>query len=70
MLNSLLEYEPSIFLGRLARNIANLSKELPKALLLTANTTSAFELHSSINKGKLYNFEILIEFNNLVYIRC
>jgi hypothetical protein len=42
-----------IFIGRLAKNIATLSKELPKALLISAHSTPpAFELRSSINKGK------------------
>lgn len=43
--------EVSIFLGRLARNIALLSKELPKSLTLSTETIPVFELRSSINKG-------------------
>lgn len=44
--------EMSIFLGRLTRNIALLSKELPKSLLLSAEANPIFELRSRINKGK------------------
>ncbi|KAI7890016.1 uncharacterized protein EV154DRAFT_422723 [Mucor mucedo] len=46
--------ELSIFLGRLTRNIALLSKELPKSLLLSAETTPIFELRSRINKDPNY----------------
>ncbi|KAI9265716.1 hypothetical protein EDC94DRAFT_634171 [Helicostylum pulchrum] len=46
--------ELSIFFGRLARNIAYLSKELPKALLLSVDTAPIFELRSSVNKDPKY----------------
>lgn len=47
--------EVSIFLGRLARNIGLLSKELPKAISLsTEENKPVFELRSSINKDVKY----------------
>ncbi|KAI8887546.1 hypothetical protein K501DRAFT_174989 [Backusella circina FSU 941] len=53
----------SIFFGRLAKNIAMLSKELPKALLLTDESTPVFELRSGVNKDPRLN-EIQKEFTN------
>lgn len=45
----------SIFLGRLARNIGLLSKELPKAISLsTEENKPVFELRSNINKDIKY----------------
>lgn len=47
--------EVSIFLGRLARNIGLLSKELPKAISLsTEENKPVFELRSSISKDVKY----------------
>ncbi|KAK4518497.1 RNA export factor gle2 [Mucor velutinosus] len=47
--------EVSIFLGRLARNIGLLSKELPKAISLSIDDNKpVFELRSSINKDAKY----------------
>lgn len=46
--------EISIFIGRLARNIATLSKDLPKSLNLSAEVVPIFELRSSINKSPQY----------------
>ncbi|CAO3650291.1 unnamed protein product [Mucor hiemalis] len=46
--------EISIFLGRLARNIATLSKDLPKSLSLSAEVVPIFELRSSINRSPQY----------------
>lgn len=54
------ENELSIFFGRLARNIAYLSKELPKALLVSVDTAPIFELRSSINKGKFKYISLFI----------
>jgi hypothetical protein len=41
-----------LFIARIARNIALSSKELPKALALSAETLPAFVLRSEVNKGK------------------
>lgn len=47
--------EVSVFLGRLARNIGLLSKELPKAISLsTDDSKPVFELRSSISKDAKY----------------
>lgn len=43
----------SISLGRLAKNISTLSKQVPKSLSLVTETAHMFELRSSINKGKI-----------------
>ncbi|KAI7907947.1 uncharacterized protein BX663DRAFT_425573 [Cokeromyces recurvatus] len=46
--------ELSIFLGRLAKNIGFVSKELPKTLILSTEATPVFELRSNIMKDPKY----------------
>jgi hypothetical protein len=53
----------SISLGRFAKNISTLSKQVPKALSLSLETAHIFELRSSVNKGKYLT--ILLDFINL-----
>lgn len=67
LISSIIGNELSIFLGRLTRNIALLSKELPKSLLISAETTPIFELRSRINKGELNLLGSYTKYTNYLF---
>lgn len=65
---SILVNDLHVFIGRLAKNIAIVSKELPKALFISAHSTlPVFELRSSINKGKAFLIQDKMNFSTNVY---